>query len=407
MATLRRWIWPALATILTAVSIAAFTYSQSYPSPSLLYSYARFLGWGGLISAAILVVQGFWKASRDRRYMDDLRSNLTNAKHEVIAKKYTEARVYGWRTVHIALSIILTVIAGIHGILLFPFTYSPTPDILLGIGGLLILLILGVSGIITEMNRKTKTFSIMKKLHLWLMVASLALIELHAITSDTAIAQLGPAISLDLFLGTIGLIGVGIFYATIKGTKTLFRLLSPPNITQNQSTTDLARRNALQKLSTIAAGTLVALTFAELSTLAPRLLPILQNQQTQAITPTQSTTAVQSNTQATQLNNQPTGIKLGNLANIPNNSAFYFNDAQGNPDILIRLQNGNVVAFSSTCTHRPCTVSYDTNSGLIQCPCHGAVFDPSQGAAVLQGPAPTPLPTVQLTIDSNGNIWLP
>ncbi len=114
MATLRRWIWPALAAILTAVSIAAFTYSQSYPSPSLLYSYARFLGWGGLISAAILVVQGFWKASRDRRYMDDLRSNLTNAKHEVMAKRYTEARVYGWRTVHIALSIILTVIAGIH-----------------------------------------------------------------------------------------------------------------------------------------------------------------------------------------------------------------------------------------------------------------------------------------------------
>jgi len=218
---------------------------------------------------------------------------------------------------------------------------------------------------------------------------------------------LGPAVSLDLFLGTIGLIGVGVFYATIKGTKTLFRLLSRPNITQNQSTTDLARRNALQKLSTIAAGTLVALTFAELSTLAPRLLPILQNQQTQAITPTQSTTAVQSNAQATQLSSQPTGIKLGNLANIPKNSAFYFNDAQGNPDILIRLQNGNVVAFSSTCTHRPCTVGYDTNSGLIQCPCHGAVFDPSQGAAVLQGPAPTPLPTVQLTIDSNGNIWLP
>jgi len=392
--------------ILTGVGIAAFIYSQSYPSPSLLYGYARVLGWSGLISAAILVVQGFWKASRDRQYMDGLRNSLTNAKHEVIAKKYTEARVYGWRTAHIALSILLTVIAGVHGILLFPLTYSPTPGILLGIGGLLLLLILGVSGIITEMNRKTKTFSLMKKTHLWLMVISLALIELHAITSDTAIAQMGPAVSLDLFLGTIGLIGVGVFYATIKGTKTLFRLLSP-NIAQNQSPTDLARRNALQKLSTIAAGTLVALTFAELSTLAPRLLPILQNQQTQSIIHTQSTTSVQSNAQVTQFNSQTTGIKLGNLANIPNNSAFYFNDSQGNPDILIRLQNGNVVAFSSTCTHRPCTVGYDTNSGLIQCPCHGAVFDPSQGAAVLQGPAPTPLPTVQLTIDSNGNIWLP
>src|SRR5208282_1249374 len=303
VAALRRWIWPPLAVILTAVGIAAFIYSQSYPSPSLLYGYARVLGWSGLISAAVLVVQGFWKASRDRQYMDGLRNSLTNAKHEVIAKKYTEARVYGWRTAHIALSILLTVIAGVHGILLFPLTYSPTPGILLGIGGLLLLLILGVSGIITEMNRKTKTFSLMKKTHLWLMVISLALIELHAITSDTAIAQMGPAVSLDLFLGTIGLIGVGVFYATIKGTKTLFRLLSP-NIAQNQSPTDLARRNALQKLSTIAAGTLVALTFAELSTLAPRLLPILQNQQTQSIIHTQSTTSVQSNAQVTQFNSQ-------------------------------------------------------------------------------------------------------
>src|SRR5208282_4397583 len=397
VAALRRWIWPPLAVILTGVGIAAFIYSQSYPSPSLLYGYARVLGWSGLISAAILVVQGFWKASRDRQYMDGLRNSLTNAKHEVIAKKYTEARVYGWRTAHIALSILLTVIAGVHGILLFPLTYSPTPGILLGIGGLLLLLILGVSGIITEMNRKTKTFSLMKKLHLWLMVISLALIELHAITSDTAIAQMGPVVSLDLFLGTIGLIGVGVFYAAIKGTKTLFRLLSPNIAAQNQSPTDLARRNALQKLSTIAACTLVALTFAELSTLAPRLLPILQNQQTQSIISTQSTTTVQSNAQVTQSNGQTTGIKLGNLANIPNNSAYYFNDALGNPDILIRLQNGNVVAFSSTCTHQPCTVGYDTNSGLIQCPCHGAVFDPSKGAVVLQGPAPTPLPTVQLT----------
>ncbi len=407
MAALRRWIWPALAAIFTAVGIAALIYSQSYPSPSLLYGYARLLGWSGLISAAILVVQGFWKASRDRRYMNGLRNNLTNAKHEVIAKKYTEARVYGWRTVHIALSILLTVIAGIHGILLFPLTYSPTPGILLGIVGLLLLLILGVSGIITEMNRKTKTFSFMKKMHLWLMVLSLVLIELHAITSDTAIAQMGTTVSLDLFLGTIGLIGAGVFYATIKGTKTLLRLLSPNMSAQNQSPTDLARRNALQKLSTIAAGTLVALTFVELSTLAPRLLPILQNQRTQSIiSSTQSATAVQSNSQVSQSNGQTTGIKLGNLSNIPNNSAYYFNDALGNPDILIRLQSGNVVAFSSTCTHQPCTVGYDTNSGLIRCPCHGAVFDPSKGAAVLQGPAPTPLPTVQLTIDSNGNIWL-
>jgi len=33
-----------------------------------------------------------------------------------------------------------------------------------------------------------------------------------------------------------------------------------------------------------------------------------------------------------------------------------------------------------------------------------AIFDPKQGAKLLQGPAPTPLPQVQLTVDSSA--WL-
>lgn len=397
----------ALATSLAAIGMAFLVDPQLFAASSL-YGYTRLMGWSGLISAAILVIQGFWKASRDQQYMSHLHQNMNGAKQEVIAGEYTKARVYGWRTIHVGLSIALIVIASLHGILLFPFTYSPTPGVLLGISGLLTLLILGVSGIITETNRKTKTFGVLKRLHLWLMVASLTFIELHAITSDSAIAQMGTTISLPLFEGTIALIGFGVFYAAIKGTKTLFRLLTPNTATQTQPPTDFARRDTLRKLSTVAAGTLVALTFAEVATLAPKLLPIIQTQQSTPIQslPTQPATTTQSNSQLNQ-SNQSTGIKLGNLANIPNNSAFYFNDAQGNPDILIRLQNGNLVAFSSTCTHRPCTVGYDTAAGLIQCPCHGALFDPSRGATVLQGPAPAPLPTAHLTIDNNGDIWSP
>ncbi|MDQ3863274.1 MAG: Rieske 2Fe-2S domain-containing protein [Actinomycetota bacterium] len=38
------------------------------------------------------------------------------------------------------------------------------------------------------------------------------------------------------------------------------------------------------------------------------------------------------------------------------------------------------------CTHQGCTVVYQ-NAQLL-CPCHGSVFDPSRGGAVLYGPLP-------------------
>ncbi|HAT43608.1 MAG TPA: hypothetical protein DDW33_14270 [Ktedonobacter sp.] len=85
---------------------------------------------------------------------------------------------------------------------------------------------------------------------------------------------------------------------------------------------------------------------------------------------------------------------------VQNNSAVNFTIASnGDPGILVRLNDGKFVAYDATCTHAGCPVDYDPGSQMLVCPCHGATFDPAKAAAVVQGPANTPLAVVPIHVD--------
>jgi thiosulfate dehydrogenase (quinone) large subunit len=81
-------------------------------------------------------------------------------------------------------------------------------------------------------------------------------------------------------------------------------------------------------------------------------------------------------------------------------SSADFQLTNGDPGIVVKLADSKVVAYDATCTHEGCPVGYDTQAGLFLCPCHGAVFDPAQDGAVLQGPARRPLASVPITVDT-------
>jgi Rieske Fe-S protein len=108
-------------------------------------------------------------------------------------------------------------------------------------------------------------------------------------------------------------------------------------------------------------------------------------------------------------NPQSTGGErlLANASSISVNQSISFNDPTFGPFLLIHLDKGQFVAYSSICTHAGCQVQFNPSAKEIVCPCHGAVFDPNRNALVLAGPAPAPLQTIPIRYDTTtGNIYL-
>ncbi len=67
---------------------------------------------------------------------------------------------------------------------------------------------------------------------------------------------------------------------------------------------------------------------------------------------------------------------------------------EGRPILVIAEAGGRFRAFSAICTHLGCIVKWDGASGMIQCPCHAAVFGPD--GRVVSGPPPRPLPEYEV-----------
>ena len=99
------------------------------------------------------------------------------------------------------------------------------------------------------------------------------------------------------------------------------------------------------------------------------------------------------------------GTKIGTVADLHRQGYLNFHDpTTGDPGVAVLTSDG-VYAFDAVCTHAGCPVNYDPKQRLLVCPCHGATFDPNNGAAVLSGPAPTPLPPIRVQEASDGNVY--
>ena len=69
------------------------------------------------------------------------------------------------------------------------------------------------------------------------------------------------------------------------------------------------------------------------------------------------------------------------------------------PAIVINTSEG-IRAYSAVCTHFACIVKWNPESGQIECPCHDAFFEPTDGG-VISGPAPRALDAIPVFVEDD------
>jgi Rieske Fe-S protein len=109
------------------------------------------------------------------------------------------------------------------------------------------------------------------------------------------------------------------------------------------------------------------------------------------------------------------GLKIAAITDFPKPGSFKTFEVAGIPAIIVRtataqpdgvsVSDVNLLAFSRQCTHLGCTVNEPVGD-VMGCPCHGSLFNP-QTAAVVRGPAGSPLPKIKLEIRQDGVYAVP
>ena len=94
----------------------------------------------------------------------------------------------------------------------------------------------------------------------------------------------------------------------------------------------------------------------------------------------------------------PTSFKAGNAAEFPEGTVRFNKEQRA---YVIGGPKG-IYALSAVCTHLGCITRFLSDENAIACPCHGSRFDLE--GSVTHGPAPRPLPWLEVVADASGNI---
>jgi len=88
-------------------------------------------------------------------------------------------------------------------------------------------------------------------------------------------------------------------------------------------------------------------------------------------------------------------VKVGKLKDIEKEAGQIIKFGS-KPVILIRTAQGELRAFSATCTHLDCTVQYRKDMGMIWCACHNGKYDLT--GRNVSGPPPRPLTEYRVVV---------
>jgi cytochrome b6-f complex iron-sulfur subunit len=94
----------------------------------------------------------------------------------------------------------------------------------------------------------------------------------------------------------------------------------------------------------------------------------------------------------------PTSFRVGSPDNYPLESVTMIENQQV---YVVRTAQG-FFAESAVCTHLGCITKWNPEANLIQCPCHGSMFQ--KDGTVAHGPAPRPLPHFSLRLMPDGTL---
>jgi cytochrome b6-f complex iron-sulfur subunit len=92
----------------------------------------------------------------------------------------------------------------------------------------------------------------------------------------------------------------------------------------------------------------------------------------------------------------PTTFRAGKLSDYPDPGVYeQFKGSQG--VWIIKLNTGQIVALSTTCTHLGCIPNWLSADQKFKCPCHGSGF--YMTGVNFEGPAPRPLERLKIALD--------